>query len=396
MRTTGAVSLETRGSARATIDYPRVVLIGAAHLMNDMYVNLLTAILPYLVLDGKISTTLAGLVLLVYLLGSSLLQPVFGLLADQSGRRIFAIFGPMTVGVGACLTGWVNGAELFALAAFSGIGGAAFHPQAAAMVNGLSPRNKGWSMAIFSTGGNIGFAIGPLLAAGIALIGLRWSPVAIIPGIIVTLFLARYLPHVQQSKQSAGLDVLKSSFARNWRPMSLIIFVIAARSAAQFSLIFFLPLYFHARGSSAELGSLFAFALSLSGAAGGLIGGRISDSHGRRLVVVSSLLAAAPVLAVTLISTGPIAWVLIVASGALLVACNSTTVVQGQELLPANAGVAAGLTLGLAFGLSGVITSGLTALSGHIGVQHTVLLVPLLPLVAGLAGIFVPDRRQPA
>ena len=45
-------------------------------------------------------------------------------------------------------------------------------------------------------------------------------------------------------------------------------------------------------------------------------------------------------------------WPLVALSGASLLASNSVTVVQGQELLPRHRGLASGLTLGLGFGLS--------------------------------------------
>jgi hypothetical protein len=94
--------------------------------------------------------------------------------------------------------------------------------------------------------------------------------------------------------------------------------------------------------------------------------------------------------------SGPLVWPLIAASGAVLLSSNSVTVVQGQELLPASTGIASGFTLGLAFGLSGVIGSGLTALSDHIGLHATILLIPFLPLVAAALAMGVPNRTAAA
>jgi FSR family fosmidomycin resistance protein-like MFS transporter len=172
--------------------------------------------------------------------------------------------------------------------------------------------------------------------------------------------------------------------------------VIATRSSSQVSLIVLLPLFFHARGLPAEQGSLAAFVLSMCGAVGGLIGGRLSDVYGRRRVVVTSLVLAAPLLFVTILSTGsPYFWPLLAVSGALLLASNSVTVVQGQEWLPASTGIASGLTMGVGFGLSGVIASSLTALSGHAGVTVAVDVVPGIALVAAVLGALIPEAPQP-
>jgi FSR family fosmidomycin resistance protein-like MFS transporter len=367
--------------------------LSLAHFINDLYGNLLSSLMPYLVLRGTISATAAGFVVLVYLLGSSFMQPAFGLISDRSGRRLFAILGPLWVGIGATATGLVhNQSGLLLLAAVSGVGTAAFHPQAASMVNGISGQNKGWVMAIFSMGGNLGFALGPLVAAGIALVGFRWAPVVLFPGVLVVLAMIRYAPPPPRSASAPDLKVLRRNARRAFRPLALIVSVIATRSSSQVSLIVLLPLYFHARGLPAEEGSVAAFVLSMSGAVGGLIGGRLSDTYGRKRVVVSSLVLAAPLLLSSILCTGtPFFWPLLALSGALLLASNSVTVVQGQEWLPASTGIASGLTMGVGFGLSGVLASSLTTLSDHAGVATAVYVVPGIALAAAVLGGLIPE-----
>jgi FSR family fosmidomycin resistance protein-like MFS transporter len=76
-----------------------------------------------------------------------------------------------------------------------------------------------------------------------------------------------------------------------------------------------------------------------------------------------------------------------------LLASNSVTVVQGQELLPANTGIASGLTLGLGFGLSGLIGSGLAVLADHVGVGTVIHILPLLAPIAAVLALSVPEKR---
>jgi MFS transporter, FSR family, fosmidomycin resistance protein len=102
-----------------------------------------------------------------------------------------------------------------------------------------------------------------------------------------------------------------------------------------------------------------------------------------------------PLLFLSLLSHGFVVWPLLVLAGAALLASNSVTVVQGQEILPANTGIASGLTLGLGFGLSGLIGSAMAILADHVGVGAAIFLVPwLAPLAAALA-LWVPERKQP-
>jgi FSR family fosmidomycin resistance protein-like MFS transporter len=192
-----------------------------------------------------------------------------------------------------------------------------------------------------------------------------------------------------------GAEPLRATLARTWRSLSAIVSIIALRGGIQYALLLFLPLYYHAHGASAQLGSYYAFVISLAGALGGLAGGRLSDRLGRKPVVVGSLLLALPLLVLSLLAGGLLVWPLLVMAGACLLASNSVTVVQGQELLPSNAGIASGLTLGLGFGLSGLIGSAMAVLADHIGVETAIFLVPLLaPVAAGLA-LWVPDRARP-
>lgn len=362
--------------------------------MNDLYGNFITSLMPYLVIRGDITTTGAGFVLLLYLFGSSVLQPIFGLISDRTGRRAFAVIGPVWVGLAAAAMARANTTlMLLTVAGVGGLGTAAFHPQAASMVDSLSPTNKGRSMAYFSMGGNIGFALGPVAAAVVATIGLEWSPVMLLPGAIIGVALARYAPHAGRSEESFAVADLRDTIRVAWRQINLVVSVIAIRSAAQYALIIFLPLYYHLRGFPAELGSYYAFVLSLSGALGGLAGGHLSDLYGRRRIVVLSLLITAPLLVVTLLVPTGFVWPLVALSGAALLASNSVTVVQGQELLPRHRGLASGLTLGLGFGLSGVIASGLTTLADHIGVEAAIFAAPGLALVAAVVAAFV---RNPA
>jgi len=109
--------------------------------------------------------------------------------------------------------------------------------------------------------------------------------------------------------------------------------------------------------------------------------------------VGSSLLASVPLLYLAQLANGWWVWPLVAVGGAALLASNSVTVVQGQELLPGNTGVASGLTLGFAFGLSGIFTATLTAVSDHIGVQTTIFMVPAMALVGACIALFV--RQAP-
>jgi FSR family fosmidomycin resistance protein-like MFS transporter len=176
----------------------------------------------------------------------------------------------------------------------------------------------------------------------------------------------------------------------NLRPLSLIVLLIAVRSGAMSAVIFLAPLYFHAQHLPASWGSYGSTIFLLAGAFFGLYAGRLSDRVGRRPVVVWSLVATAPLTLLIGLLPGLASWPAMALCGAANVASNSVTVVQAQELLPGNVGLASGLTLGLGFGLSGAITFAVAALTKQVGPQDAVLLSAALPLIAAGVAAMVP------
>jgi FSR family fosmidomycin resistance protein-like MFS transporter len=76
------------------------------------------------------------------------------------------------------------------------------------------------------------------------------------------------------------------------------------------------------------------------------------------------------------------------ASGAILLASFSVTIVLAQELLPRHLGLASGLILGLSFGTGGLGTAISGYMADHLGLYRTFLLLALVPLLgAALAAL---------
>ena len=72
---------------------------------------------------------------------------------------------------------------LAAILIAGGLGGAAFHPPAAALAHRLGGERRGFAMSVYITGGTLGFSLGPLLFAPFAQrFGLEWTPLLAIPG----------------------------------------------------------------------------------------------------------------------------------------------------------------------------------------------------------------------
>ena len=105
-----------------------IYFISAGHMTTDLTPGALPAILPFLVTERGMSyTEVAGLMFAASLL-SSLLQPVFGYLADRISSRWFMGAGIMISGLSLSVTGLFESYWLiFAFVALMGIGNSMFH-----------------------------------------------------------------------------------------------------------------------------------------------------------------------------------------------------------------------------------------------------------------------------
>ena len=151
--------------------------VTAAHFVSDAYTSLLTPLLPVLRANFGVSIGQTALLVAVSALFGSVLQPVFGILADHSDRRLLTAIGPALCGIGMALLG-VAPTYLVAaaLVTLGGMGSGIFHPAAIAYVHeGAQPRQRGLFASLFSAGGTAGQAFGPLAVTFLGVGRLHWA-----------------------------------------------------------------------------------------------------------------------------------------------------------------------------------------------------------------------------
>ena len=109
----------------------RTHLISLGHLVTDINQGALPALLPFLIAEQSLSYTAAASLVFISNASSSLIQPVFGYFADRLSKPILMPIGIFLAGLGMALMGLVDVYGLLLVcAAVSGIGIAAFHPEA--------------------------------------------------------------------------------------------------------------------------------------------------------------------------------------------------------------------------------------------------------------------------
>jgi FSR family fosmidomycin resistance protein-like MFS transporter len=360
------------------------------------------ALLPFLIAQRGLSLTAAAALLTAATLGSSIVQPLFGVVADRVSSPWLM---PAGVALAAAGLGSVGLFESFpALAgalAVSGLGVAAFHPEGARLATRVSGSTRARGMSFFSVGGNAGFALGPLLVAlVVATLGLGATPLLAVPGLLVAAWLAFERPRLGRL---AAPDHVHAGAgpapAAAWWPFSRLAGAAVARTAAFFALQALVPVYLIERhGATPATAAAALTVLLVAGAIGTLIGGRLADRVGRKPVLVASMIPLVLLLiALPQLPTAPFV-VVLAAIGMAADGPFSVTVVMGQEYLPGREGLASGITLGLAIGIGGMLATALGAVADVTSVQLALVLLPAfalaaLVLAASLPGTPAADRN---
>jgi FSR family fosmidomycin resistance protein-like MFS transporter len=372
----------------------KILSLSLAHMLNDWYMNYIQTLLPFLVMAG-LGVSKGAFLISAFTITSSLLQPVFGYLVDQKNQRWMVYVGTIWMAVLISLVGlFKNYSLLVVVAALSGLGTAAFHPQASAMVTSISGNRKGFFQACFTAAGNIGWALTPLMVVPfIQAYGLAMTPVFILPGVLVAILLWFSAPQIVSEAKKAPPPLLPILRA-NWVELSKLVLVVAFRSLAYFGLIAFLPLFLQSNNVSLLTGSRLLFVMLFAGAIGGIVGGYLSDKLGRKSVIIASLLLSSPLFYFFIHTDGFLSYVFLALAGAALLASFSVTIVVAQEIISKNAAMASGLMLGFAIGIGGLGVGLVGMLAEHMGIGYAINLLIWLPVPAGLFALSMKGRPK--
>jgi FSR family fosmidomycin resistance protein-like MFS transporter len=178
-------------------------------------------------------------------------------------------------------------------------------------------------------------------------------------------------------------------------PFARLAGVAAARSGVYFGLQAFVAVYFIQHfGTSAATGNAALTTIVVAGALGTLVGGRLADRIGGRMILVGCMTVLPGLILLFLIAGRVWAFVLLALIGFFCVGNFSITVVLGQEYLPNRVGIASGVTLGAAIGAGGLIAALLGVLADHAGLNTVMLAIAALPIPALLLAISLP-REHP-
>jgi FSR family fosmidomycin resistance protein-like MFS transporter len=371
--------------------HPTVLLMSCAHMMVDGYGNILAPLLPLLIVRLDLSLAAAGTLTMLYQLAASVAQVGFGHLADQWRPRLLVMAGPvLSVSVLSLVGTATSTLMLGAILVLGGLGGAAFHPPAAALAHRLGRARPGLSMSVYITGGTLGFALGPLMFAPFAeRFGMAWTPLLAIPGLVVIAFFISRVPPFERTHSSGGGFWTLRPYAV---PLTLLYLIVVLRTMTAIAFSTFLPVMLVRRGMSVGAAGAIVAAYLFASGVGGFFGGPAADRWGPRLVIAWSLALSVPFLfAVTSLTGGAFVLVLML-GGFFLQSTLPVNVMFGQAIAPVSAATVSSLMMGFAWGTGGMTVPLTGYVADRIGIESTLTALSLVPLVAAALALPLPAR----
>jgi FSR family fosmidomycin resistance protein-like MFS transporter len=362
----------------------------------DGYGNIFAPLLPLLITQMNLSLAAAGTLQMCFQMASSVAQLGFGHIADRWRPRVLLLAGPLVsvtilALIGLASTPWL----LAAVLVVGGLGGAAFHPPAAALVHRFSGRQKGLAMSVHITSGTLGQAVAPLaFAPFVQQFGLHATPALMIPPLAaLAFFLLPRIPRferLQEHHEASGFGALRP-YAK---PLAILYAIVVLRTLTALSYSTFVPVMLTRRGwSLAEAGTAAAMYLCAVGA-GGFIGGPLADRWGPRRVIILSLVLSVPFLSIAPVLSG---WTLVAVlstGGFLLQSTLPVNVTFGQMIAPISAATVSSLMMGFAWGTGGLSVPFVGMVADRIGIERTLVMLSFVPLVAALIAVPLPGGKH--
>jgi FSR family fosmidomycin resistance protein-like MFS transporter len=383
----------------AGVDRRAMATLSACHLFTDVCQGAVPALLLFVMVKQHVSYAGAEALVLAATISSSVIQPLFGHLSDRLSLSWLIPLGPALGGLGIALAGIAPTYDLtFAAIVLSGIGVASFHPEGSRFANYVSGERRASGMSLFSVGGNLGFALGPVIVTPLVLaFGLPGTVFVLIPTWAMAAVVVHELPHLKTFRADLVEGrVQKSEAPEAWKPFAILGAVIALRSFVYFGLVGFIQLYYvNVLHTSKAVGSAALTAMLVGGAVGTLMGGPLADRFGRRSVLIGSMVALPPLIIGFLLSAPGLGIVFVAVTGAVTIATFAVTIVMGQEFLPGRIGVSSGVTIGLSIGLGGVGAPLLGLIADAHGLRAVFETLAALPILALLVTLALP-RQTPS
>lgn len=281
-----------------------LVVVSLAHAVNHAYSTLMPLIYPFVVSEFRLSYSDIGIMVGVASAASGLLQMVYSYLSGRIVRRVLLGGGQLLMAASTAGTALVNQFGLFFLGnLFARIGGSPQHPVGNSMLSDhFEPHRRGFALSAHVSGGNVGTVVVPLIGTFL-ITAFNWRITLVvfaIVALIVALVLVFVIDETTQADTNAAprtrgswKDIRTVLADRNVR-LIFVASIVAAGGRGLGVLLTYIPLYLQnaLRLDPTLAGVLFTILL-IGSVVGPILFGRVSDTRGRRPILLGIYAASA-------------------------------------------------------------------------------------------------------
>jgi FSR family fosmidomycin resistance protein-like MFS transporter len=281
------------------------------------------------------------------------------------------------------------------------LGSSAFHPLGTKHASEASARRAATGTAIFFLFGQVGLAIGPVLAGTILdTVGIGGMYALAILASPMILFMAYAMRHTHPDlivpSPGTAKEITTGTGATRWGAIALLALLIGLRSWATIGTVTFLPKMFQTMGWSPTAYGFITGSFWMASAIAGVVAGNLADRWGRRQVVFATLMAGSVSLYFLPLYDNWVAFVLATVTGGFLGASHSILVVISQSILPGRRAFTSGVTLGYLFGVGAIAVWGIGKLADTWGLNQVIQAGAAVSVVAALVALILPSTKKMA
>ena len=378
-----------------------LICLALMHTLVDTCAQLVEPLWPTLkTVYGFVTVGALSVAFVVQSMPTSLAQAVFGYVRDKRRTPWLLWAGPVLgvvcmASVGLTDNGWILG--LLLVGGGAGIG--AFHPEAAVAAGRAFPESRTRALSIFMLGGAIGLGLGPTLSGAIVstwgLPALLW----LMPVLLVVVALLWFGGSLGELSAPAPVATERPDGAFDGRGrLALAIFLICSlRLVPNMAVGKVLAFTLDKQGyDELQIGLCQTLFLVAAGAGMFVMAFRFPTGWERRFMIACPLLGAPLLLGLGMEGCPPWAFLaLLVITGIALWGTTPAMVSYAQQQFPRGAGMASAITMGMAWGLGGLIQAPITAAFSETAYPQHAFLAFIPCLILSAAGAWLLPARAP-
>lgn len=369
-----------------------LIWLGGGHFINDIYTGVLNPIMPFIAAKIGISMAVATIILTISHIFSSLLQPLFGFLADNNVKRSFIFWGLILSSIFIPLSALAHNPFILILFIIIGsIGSSLFHPQALGFASKFAKySDAGKAMAVFVAMGTLGYSCGPIVSSAITqFLGMPKMPLMTVIGCAWALLMFCFVPKLSNIEQIKDKIDFKTAFKRilSNRKLNILNLIAMMKTMISSACFILLPFLWKNMGYRPFYIGMALFAFIFAGGIGSLVSSNIEKKIGSANVFYISMISTLPLMILFVLSCRPhptLSLIIFIIMGFVTMMATPVTMLMAQNVLPEYRSIISGFINGFSWGVVAIAMSMLGFVAENFGITNVLLFVAVIPAICSI------------